>query len=44
VDQNLVLFISKKKLNEGMQDVVIHLIPENKVSKDDDAIPVIDID
>jgi len=40
-DQTIALFVAKKKVNEGMQNVVIQLFPGSQTIPDD-AIPVVD--
>jgi hypothetical protein len=29
--QNIALFVAKKKVNDGMQDVIIQLLPDNTI-------------
>ena len=40
-DQSIAMFVAKKKVNEGMQNVVIQLFPGSQKIPDD-AIPVVD--
>jgi len=41
-EQNIAIFIAKKKVNDGMQEVLIQIIGENGDNLDDAAWPAID--
>ena len=44
VDQNQAIFIAKKKLSDGMQNVVIQVFRDYGDNPDDPTWPAIDVD